>query len=126
MLEFDTYIRFLLALGFVLALIGIGTWLIKRFALERGVPQARRAAKRLQVVETLSIDTRRKLVLVRRDTTEHLLLFGAGQELLVETGIGQAASPAPALDQRSEPAGLGDGGRLVPIATGRGPIRDRQ
>ena len=124
MLEFDTYIRFLLALGFVLALIGIGTWLIKRFALERGVPQARRAAKRLQVVETLSIDTRRKLVLVRRDATEHLLLFGPNQELLVENGIGQAA--APALDQRPDPAERGDGARLVPIPTDRGPIRDRR
>jgi len=123
-LEFDTYIRFLLALGFVLALIGIGTWLIKRFALERGVPQARRAAKRLQVVETLSIDTRRKLVLVRRDATEHLLLFGPNQELLVENGIGQAA--APALDQRSGPAERGEGARLVPIPADRGPIRDRR
>lgn len=124
MLEFDTYIRFLLALGFVLALIGIGTWLIKRFALERGVPKARRAAKRLQVVETLSIDTRRKLVLVRRDATEHLLLFGPNQELLVENGIGQAA--APALDQRSDPAKRGDEARLVPIPADRGPIRDRR
>jgi flagellar protein FliO/FliZ len=123
-LEFDTYIRFLLALGFVLALIGIGTWLIKRFALERGVPQARRAAKRLQVVETLSIDTRRKLVLVRRDATEHLLLFGPNQELLVENGIGQAV--APALDQRSGPAERGEGARLVPIPADRGPIRDRR
>jgi flagellar protein FliO/FliZ len=123
-LEFDTYIRFLLALGFVLALIGIGTWLIKRFALERGAPQARRAAKRLQVVETLSIDTRRKLVLVRRDATEHLLLFGPNQELLVENGIAQAA--APALDQRSGPAERGDGARLVPIPAERGPIRDRR
>ena len=124
MLEFDTYIRFLLALGFVLALIGIGTWLIKRFALERGVPQARRAAKRLQVVETLSIDTRRKLVLVRRDATEHLLLFGPNQELLVENGIGQTA--APALDQRSGPVERGEGARLVPIPADRGPIRDRR
>jgi flagellar biogenesis protein FliO len=44
-LEFDTYIRFLLALGFVLALIGIGTWLIKRFALERGAAPPRPAER---------------------------------------------------------------------------------
>jgi flagellar protein FliO/FliZ len=75
-------------------------------------------------VETLSIDTRRKLVLVRRDATEHLLLFGPNQELLVENGIAQAA--APALDQRSGPAERGDGARLVPIPAERGPIRDRR
>lgn len=116
MLEFDTYLRFLMALGVVLALIGVGAWAVKRFVVERGLPVGRRDARRLQVVETLSLDARRKLVLLRRDGTEHLVLFGANQELLVESGIDRAAgSPKPS-----------DAGRLVPIAGDLGPIRDRR
>ena len=91
MLEFETYLRFLMSLGVVLALIGAGAWAIKRFALERGLPVGRRDARRLQVMETLSLDARRKLVLLRRDGIEHLVLFGPNQELLVESGITRAA-----------------------------------
>jgi flagellar protein FliO/FliZ len=125
-LELDTYFRFLMALGFVLALIGAGAWAIKRFALERGLPKGQRTARRLQVVETLSLDTRRKLVLLRRDGTEHLVLFGANQELLVESGIERTAEPATTLGEAARPAGASQAARLVPIAADRGPIRDRR
>ncbi len=126
MLEFDTYLRFLMSLGAVLALIGAGAWAIKRFALERGLPVGRRDARRLQVVETLSLDARRKLVLLRRDGIEHLVLFGPSQELLVESGIARTAEPpiaAGAATRAPDPTGAS---RLVPIAGDLGPIRDRR
>ena len=39
------------------------------------------------MVETAAIDAKRRLVLLRRDGTEHLVLLGANTELLVESGI---------------------------------------
>lgn len=42
---------------------------------------------RLQVVDATAIDNRRKLVLVRRDNVEHLIVIGGQNDLVVETGI---------------------------------------
>jgi flagellar protein FliO/FliZ len=48
---------------------------------------ARGGDRRLSVVEITPIDARRRLVLVRRDDREHLLLLGIGQDLVIEAGI---------------------------------------
>jgi flagellar protein FliO/FliZ len=92
-MAFDTYFRFLLALVFVLALIGACAWLAKRFGLGNRLPAVRGRMARLGIVEIQSLDARRKLVLVRRDDVEHLLLLGPTGETVVETGI--RAAPIP-------------------------------
>jgi flagellar protein FliO/FliZ len=56
---------------------------------------APRAEKRLGVVEQASVDGRRKLLLVRRDDVEHLILTGGPVDVVVETGIGAPAAIAP-------------------------------
>jgi len=43
--------------------------------------------RRLGVVETASVDARRKLVLVRRDNVEHLIMTGAPIDVLIQTDI---------------------------------------
>jgi hypothetical protein len=43
---------------------------------------------RLEVVEQASMDGRRKLVLVRRDNVEHLIMIGGPVDVVIETGIG--------------------------------------
>jgi flagellar protein FliO/FliZ len=91
-MEYEVYIRFLLALVLVLGLIGALTWAARRFGL--GGQLAPNASKnpRLSVVEVKALDSRRKLVLLRRDGSEHLVLLGPNQDLLVESGI-----PAPSM-----------------------------
>jgi flagellar protein FliO/FliZ len=79
------YGRFLAALLFVLGLIALVAWLARRFRLGPGAPAG--AARRLAVLETLPLDARRRLVLIRRDDTEHLLLLGADGNRVVEGGI---------------------------------------
>ncbi len=44
-------------------------------------------ARRLAFVERTSVDGGRKLLLVRRDDVEHLILIGGPIDLVVETGI---------------------------------------
>lgn len=90
MADFEIYIRFLLALIFVLGLIGGCAWALRRFMLERGTPRQPSRGKRLEVVETKMIDGRRKLVLLRRDHVEHLVILGANQETVIESGIALA------------------------------------
>lgn len=79
------YGRFLAALLFVLGLIALVAWLARRLRL--GPAAAMSPARRLAVLETLPLDARRKLVLVRRDDTEHLLLLGTDGNRLVESGV---------------------------------------
>ena len=51
--------------------------------------------KRLGVIETTSVDGRRKLVLVHRDGVEHLIMTGGPIDIVVENGIhpGRRAQP---------------------------------
>ncbi len=86
-MEFETYIRFIVALLFVLALIGLLTWLVRRFGLGGRIGSRNRGKSRIGVVELAPVDAKRRLVLVRRDDQEHLILLGANSELLVESGF---------------------------------------
>ncbi|MEZ5669592.1 MAG: flagellar biosynthetic protein FliO [Alphaproteobacteria bacterium] len=101
----DDYLRFVLALAFVLGLIAVCAWLFRRYARGGGMPRRTTGGRRrLAVVEAIALDTRRKLVLVRRDDREHLIIIGQQSETVVETGIAldrDAAEPAP------EPRGTG-------------------
>lgn len=51
-----------------------------------------RPEKRLAVVEHASVDGRRRLVLIRRDGVEHLIMTGGPVDVVIETGIGAEAS----------------------------------
>lgn len=79
-----SYLRFVLALAFVIGLMLAAAWAVRKFNLGHALP---RSGRRLGVVETLTLDGRRRLVLVRRDDTEHLLLIGGGADVILERGI---------------------------------------
>jgi flagellar protein FliO/FliZ len=88
---FATYLQFALALAFVLALILALAFVVRRLGLgSRFVVSGGR--RRLAVVEMLPLDTKRRLVLLRRDGVEHLVLLGAQSDLLIECGSAGAFS----------------------------------
>lgn len=91
-MELSDYLRFLLALALVVGLILGLAMLVRRFG--GGGLNARRRSRRLGVVEATVVDPRRRLVLVRRDGVEHLLLIGGANDLLIERGIPAPGSPA--------------------------------
>jgi len=101
-MELDTYLRFALALVFVLALIGIAAWLARKAGLGTRVAKTRNTRRRLSIVEVSAVDGKRRLVLVRRDGVEHLVLLGATGETVIETGI--APPPAETGDGEAAPA----------------------
>jgi Flagellar biosynthesis protein, FliO len=47
-----------------------------------------RRGQRLGISEYHELDKTRRLVLIRRDNTEHLVLIGGNQDLVIESGIG--------------------------------------
>ncbi|MDH3919588.1 MAG: flagellar biosynthetic protein FliO [Rhodospirillales bacterium] len=94
-MDLDVYFKFVLALVFVLGLIGALAWAARRFGLGGKLTHNTGRARRLAVVEVMPLDARRKLVLLRRDAAEHLVLLGAGPDLLVESGIAAPETPGP-------------------------------
>lgn len=89
----DAYFQFAIALVFVLALIGLLAWLAKRFGVAGALARPQ-ASRRLSVIESLPLDARHRLILVRRDTVEHLVMLGAGGDSLIEAGIEPPPEPA--------------------------------
>lgn len=74
-MESADYTRTFLVLAFIMGLIWLCAWLAKRFGLDkklRGVTGG--AGGRLAVTDTIYVDPKRKLLLVRADTREYVLL----------------------------------------------------
>ena len=92
----DMYWRFLGALVLVIALIFAMAWIAKRLGFG-GRIAAGRGRRRLGIQEVLSLDGKRRLVLLKRDGVEHLLLLGLNDDIVVETGI------APPADLPAQP-----------------------
>jgi len=88
-------LKAVLALLFVLGLIGTLAWLLRRAGGLPGLARSagRGAHRRLSVSESLALDTRHRLVLVRRDGHEHLLLLGPAGSTVVESTISGADAP---------------------------------
>lgn len=75
---------------FVMGLMYVFSLFIKKLGLAGpAIPAS--ARRRLKVVEYLPLDARRRLVLVRRDQKEYLLVLGPSGETLVEGNIPAAA-----------------------------------
>jgi flagellar protein FliO/FliZ len=92
----------------VLALIGIVLWLVHRFAGNRlGAGTQRGRMPRLAVVDAAAVDGRRRLVLIRRDNVEHLLMIGGPTDIVVEPNIVRAAAGAGREQLPYRPAGAG-------------------
>lgn len=86
-------ITFIVAFIVVLALIGVAAWLVRRFATTRlGANTQRGRMPRLAVIDAAAVDGRRRLVLVRRDNVEHLLMIGGPTDIVVEPNIVRAAA----------------------------------
>ena len=77
------YMNYFITAGIALAVLIVGLLIYKAL----GGPVMGRKGQRLGISEYHEIDKTRRLVLVRRDETEHLLLIGGGQDIVIESGI---------------------------------------
>lgn len=77
--------RFILSFVVVIGLLGGLAWVLRRYGTGRITSAASKG--RLGVVEVATVDAKRRLILIRRDAVEHLLLISPTNETVVETGI---------------------------------------
>ena len=86
-------IQFFVAFLVVLGLIAGTAWAVRRFGSGRiGSAAARGRQPRLGVVDHASVDSRRRLLIIRRDNVEHLVMVGGPTDVVVETNIVRGAS----------------------------------
>jgi flagellar protein FliO/FliZ len=83
-LDVENLLKFAAALAFVVAMIAAVAWLARRFVPGAGAVQGGKR-RRLQIVESLPLDTKTRAVLLRRDETEHLVVIGPDSVAVVET-----------------------------------------
>lgn len=69
--------------------------------------------RRVYVVEQSNLDGRRRLILIRRDDVEHLIMTGGPVDMVIETGIGAPPHEASRFD----------GSHQVPTASSRATLR---
>ena len=93
-------VTFVIAVVVALAILGAGGYLMRRFRPARTEP-------RLAVINAANVDGHRRLVLVRRDNVEHLLLIGGPTDAVIEPNIGRTGAattaPAPVRAPRASP-----------------------
>lgn len=108
------------ATNFVIAVAVVGLALIAyagvlKYLRERPVSPlmaitGRERTKRLSVIDAAVVDTRRRVVLIRRDNVEHLVLIGGPTDVVIESRIGleeptassAAVAATAALQRRTE------------------------
>ncbi len=126
-------LKFFILFVIVLALIGVIAWLVRRFGANPfGGSSARGRQPRLAVVDAAEVDARRKLVIIRRDNVEHLLMIGGPTDVVVEQNIVRASSaprdkggganhrPRPACSRYSPTSGVRRRRRHVAAAAASG------
>ncbi|HLQ92842.1 MAG TPA: flagellar biosynthesis protein FliO [Xanthobacteraceae bacterium] len=111
-------LRWLFAFLVLVAVIGATAWLVRRFGSERlGGASSRGRQPRLAVIDAATVDSRRRLILIRRDNVEHLLMIGGPTDVVIEPNIIRSATqrdaapsrPPTAADTLPRPVPLGEG-----------------
>ncbi|NVP57061.1 flagellar biosynthetic protein FliO [Mycoplana rhizolycopersici] len=101
-----------------LACLALVLWIVRRRPSSPFIRGGRNRQPRLSVLDAAAVDTRRRLVLVRRDDVEHLLMIGGPTDIVIESRIlaptqadapetatsGTIAAPMPSEPMPAEPA----------------------
>ncbi|MEO1747975.1 MAG: hypothetical protein AAFR27_05045 [Pseudomonadota bacterium] len=111
----------------VLLFVGLALWIllamVSRYRQSVFVSGGRK--NRLEVIDATAIDDRRRLVLVRRDDVEHLVMIGGHNDVVIEQGIGAEAKPEvptitpPSRKPQTKPAANTD--NQMPVARNKRP-----
>ena len=83
---------YVLALAGILVLLALFAFILRRVVQTTGGldGSGRGRQPRLGIVDTFSVDRQRQLVIVRRDSVEHLILIGGNSDVVIETNIVRA------------------------------------
>lgn len=91
-----------IAIAVVAAVVVVGFALYRLFANKEFSAGRRNKQARLAVTDAINVGQRHKLVLVRRDDVEHLVMIGGSTEIVVETNIRRNVAARPREQMRDQ------------------------
>lgn len=119
------YFQVALAFGGLLVLLGLFYFGARALSGATARPGRWRNGQRIGVIDSMPVDGTRRLVLVRRDDTEHLLLLGTHGDLVIESNIPVTARDDASTVATRKAAAEESGGWPTLRVPGRDPGRDR-
>ncbi len=83
-----SWLRVIFAFSVVLALMA-GLGFVLKYISLRGFTLSAKGtrARRIKIVESLAVDTKRRFVILRCDEREHLLLLGGQDDIVIEANL---------------------------------------
>lgn len=102
---FEDYLRFALAFVFVMALILAIAWGVRRFGLAGPAMPGIGRKRRINIVESIVLDAKRRIVMIRCDESEYLVLLGQGNDLVLKSD--KAAPSLSAVPSATSAIGAG-------------------
>ena len=113
--EMPLTIRLCLAFLIVLGLVAAAAWALSRSGRGRSAGASGRQL-RLAIINSAGFEGSRRLILIRRDNVEHLLMIGGPTDVVVETNILHVAGAPSELPVTRSPAAAGRQPGAVPQA----------
>lgn len=107
---------YIVTVTLLIALAGLAFWIARQSLGLGGMTLFQGKVKRVGLVESTSLDGRRRLVLIRRDNVEHLIMTGGPVDMVIETGIPMGTRGASGLRDalsRAEPSMGGEAAYLT-------------
>jgi len=101
--------EYAITLAVIVVLIALVVWGVRYYGSGSVRPAVRGRLPRLAIIDTLPVDNKRKLVLLRRDNVEHLVLIGGPSDIVVEPSIVRqrvAQRPGQPTASRPSPAAV--------------------
>lgn len=80
-------VRLFIALGIVVSMMGGLAYIVRKMGLVQPISVKSTDARRLEIVESLPLDARRRLAIIRCDMSEHLVVLSANGETVIERNI---------------------------------------
>lgn len=119
-MDLTTYATFAIALLAVVALIYLVAWVMGRIGVVHRMAGRPGKIRRLQVMESLALDAKRRAVILACDGKEHLVVLGANSELSLGA-LGSAPALSPGSEERHAASAVDDNRGAPParLAEGR-------
>ncbi|MDO9418906.1 hypothetical protein [Pararhizobium sp.] len=89
-----------------LLLLTLVLWIMKNRSSSTFIRGGKNRQPRLAVLDAAAVDARRRLVLIRRDDVEHLIMIGGPTDIVIESRIGQSIQPAVQTVETAPAAGI--------------------
>lgn len=91
--EWEGVVRAIGSLAFVLLLIVLCALLVRKFSLDKYWGVAQRSVRRIKLMETLYLDPRTRVFIVRVDNQEHSILLSPTGSVVLHSALAKEELP---------------------------------